>query len=792
MSVEFKETIIKTMVSKDDKGLITSMCETKYTNYNYFTLSITASKNDKGELKKILKFPKDWPNIKQQINPNHNGIALICGKKSGIYIVDYDDKGMFIGDATTHTELRNHYLKTRKGYHSYFKWTSDVQKRLGSTSIKEKNIDFQGDNKCVITEPTSYKDEDGNDYSYKFLNEEPLKEMSEDLINFYLINYFKKPIEVLIEPINALIEIPKDISPIVNKLLNLDFKWDIEKNGDGFKLTHNSLKCINNHGTSHSGVNHSCLFINKGTSYINCFSCKPAKKLLLKDYPELKNVKKFLGLIDEKKLASEDEFNNDFEILNYHMLEKAAEKKYKKEAGWILKAVDGVPTHYEDYLEYGDYLDELFECKEIKEYKIYRKKVGHKHQLIDYLKTYNDIELRFIKRNPYIYSFNNGYFNIKTQEFKLFEKDKVYDFCSSIFIKKDFNIELLNTPFNKIKTPLFDKLLKYHIPDNEVYKIILGLIGRLFYQCKEFDNWQCMLFIKGQANTGKSTFLEIIENFFNIRDIGTIGENMEKTFGLQNLYNKRIVISTDIPAKLSEKLDKATLQKMISGEKVSIAIKNGDARTEDWKPSLLMAGNFLPDYEDSAGSVSRRFAIVDMGRKVIEKDASLKTKILENEIVALLVKFIKAYSYYLEKFNNVVFEDWGKKFNIDYFDKARDEFKQETDILYAFLTAPPGANETKSSNIWIEHRENEITSLDTFKKTFKTYAKIKHNNPNYRWSATSDNATLISSGYEILTLHICAACGKKAEKGCCDNFNRDNRRKKVVIKNMIIRNGLEE
>ena len=81
--------------------------------------------------------------------------------------------------------------------------------------------------------------------------------------------------------------------------------------------------------------------------------------------------------------------------------------------------------------------------------------MGHKHQLIDYLKTYNDIELRFIKRNPYIYSFNNGYFNIKTQEFKLFEKDKVYDFCSSVFIKKDFNIELLNTPFNKIKTPLY-------------------------------------------------------------------------------------------------------------------------------------------------------------------------------------------------------------------------------------------------------------------------------------------------------------------------------------------------
>ncbi len=77
-------------------------------------------------------------------------------------------------------------------------------------------------------------------------------------------------------------------------------------------------------------------------------------------------------------------------------------------------------------------------------------------------------------------------------------------------------------------------------------------------------------------------------------------------------------------------------------------------------------------------------------------------------------------------------------------------------------------------------------------ETFKTYAKIKHNNPNYRWSATSDNATLISSGYKIITLHICAGCGKKGEKGCCDNYSAENRRKKVVIQHMIIRNGIDE
>ena len=764
-----------------------------YVNYNYFTLSIQAKKNDKGELKKICKFPKDWTNIKQLCNPNHNGIALICGKKSGIYIVDYDDQASFLNDACIHPELKNHYLKTRKGYHSYFKWNTDVQIKIGSTSVKEKNIDFQGDNKCVFTEPTNYKDEDGNQYSYKFLNEEPLLEMSDDLIQFFLINYLKKTKEtpiLIVEPDSVIPEI-KDISPFINKMLNVEYNWECEKKEQGFRLTHNSLNCILSGETSHSTLNHSCIYINKNSANIMCFSCKPAKKLLLRDYPELKNVKMFLGLIQEKK-CSDETTNNDFETLMYEMLETSGKLKYKKEDGWILKPVDGIPTHYEDYLEYGDYLDTLFECKDLRTYRIYRKKVTHRHQLIDYLKNYNkDENLPIIKRDPCIYSFNNGFFNLKTCEFKEFE-DKEYNFCSTIYIKKNFDISLITTPFNEIKTPLFDKLVKYHVPDNKVYKILLCLIGRLFFKCKEFDTWQCMLFIKGQANTGKSTFLEIIESFFNPRDIGVIGENLEKTFGLQNLYNKRIIISSDIPVKLSEKLDASTLQKMISGEKVSVAVKNGNAKFVEWSSTMLMAGNFLPDYSDKAGSISRRFAIIDMGKKVIDKDASLKNRILENEIVSLLVKFIKAYKFYVEKFNSVVFEDWGKKFKIRYFDEAREEFKQESDILYCFLNAPPGANETKSSNIWIEHKEGAITSLENFKKTFKMYAKVKHNNQNYKWSGTSDNSTLENLGYEIVTLNICASCGKKGEQGCCENFTRNNRRKKVVIKNMIIRNGFEE
>ena len=401
------------------------------------------------------------------------------------------------------------------------------------------------------------------------------------------------------------------------------------------------------------------------------------------------------------------------------------------------------------------------------------------------------IELPFIKRDPYIYSFNNGYLDIRTMEFKEYE-DTAYNFCSAVYIKQDFNKSLLELPYDKIETPNFDKLMRYHIKDEKAYDVILGLIGRLFFEVREKDNWQCMIFIKGQANTGKSTFIEIIEYLFNQKDIGVIGQTLEKTFGLQNLWNKRMIVSSDIPSKISEKLDATMLQKMISGEKVPIAVKNGEAKYVDWKPTMLWAGNFLPDYSDKSGSISRRLAIIDMGKKVVSKDAGLKNRILETEIISLLIKFIKAYSFFLDKFGNTVFEDWGKKFGIRYFDKAREEFKQENDVLYAFLTAPPGSNKTRSSNIWIEYREGSVTPLEFFKKRFKAYACFKHEIKGYKWSNTSDNSTLEGLGYEIINMKICASCGKKGQKGCCDNYTAGNRRNKVVINNLVIRDGFDE
>ena len=774
-----------------------------YENYKYFSFNLTSKTNEKGEIKKDYTPPKDWGNIYQSINKQHNALALIVGNKSGLYIVDFDNAGTFEKIAFVYPQLKNHYLKTRKGYHSYFKWTETIQEEIGTTSSRIYEIDFLGNGRMAITEPTTYNTPNNEVVKYTFLNKEPLQEMDEELKNYFKgilrkeKGTIKEDIKETKKEIKEDIKEKSEISLILNNCFNTNYLWTSEiYKINSFKLSPNTCLCLINNTHNHSSLNHSFILINKNACNIYCPS-HGNKKMTVGEYPFLKKIRALLGL--SKDETKEEDKRSNFEILKDFMLSYGESRQYKKENGWILKKKDNIPTYYMEYLEYGDYLDLVFSDELEAEYTLYRKNVKLKKDLITYLIDYDDGQISRVKRNNYIFSFLNGFYNIQDDKFEEYKDNINYGFISSVCIEDNFNDELLKLTFDKIETPLFDKLLKHHLTDendninNEVYGVLLCLFGRLFFKITERDNWQTMLFIKGQANTGKSTLLEILQSFFSYRDIGIISQNLEKTFGLSSLYNKTLIIAPDIPLKISDVLPATTLQNMVSGEKINIPLKNKTAKNDySWRTPMIWAGNFLPDYCDKAGSISRRLAIFDMGRTIINKDTTLKNQILETEKTKLLIKFIKAYNHYILKFGNVAFEDWGRKFNFYYFDDGRDEYKLENDLLYSFLNSSKDDNKTNRSNIWIQYETDKIVQLEDFKKSFKAYLKFKHNKTDYKWSNTSDTETLKKCGYIIETRNICASCNKEGKKGCCENYHASNRRKKVIIKNMIIRNGEEE
>ena len=274
--------------------------QTLYNDYVYFTVNIKAQCNTKGELKKICRFPKDWTNLeKSQSNHKHNGLAIITGEKSGVYVIDYDEETNFKRDAKEYPELMNHYVKTNKGYHCYFKWTADLQRTLGSTSVKEHNIDFQGDKKCVFAPPTQYKDEEENVYMYELQANEPLEVMSDDLMEYLKMNYIKKKNKKK-KPTKEQEEAQpnKNISDILNAHFGVSYTWSVEPQdgGSSYKISHDGTLCVSNTNEHHHEKSHSVLFINRKVANVSCFSHGTRAIHSTKNKKLLQRLREELGL----------------------------------------------------------------------------------------------------------------------------------------------------------------------------------------------------------------------------------------------------------------------------------------------------------------------------------------------------------------------------------------------------------------------------------------------------------------------------------------------------------------
>lgn len=769
----------------------------------FYTLSLKLDENNR----KKGRHPKGWQKLEKSIfNEKHNAVAILTGKKNGLYVVDYDNEINFKIDSELFPELKNYHERTRKGFHCYFLYNGNAEK-IGSKNVKEHDIDFLGDGKCVYSFPTKYKSKADNiEYSLKLLSAKPLKGMSDTLFIYLSNKYLDKKESLKVESnfeeekkikINIVNEEKKEgdeLSILINKMFKwgVDAVWKFEK-VEGYKNSftiycENNNSCLVNRGLMHGEEKHSSMFVCKKYIKLQCWSHgKEELKEVVDDWEfYYDKIKTLLGIKKEKKEKVDKNKANDYQRLLMYLWEDCEENRYKKDDGFILKAVKGIPTYYKKYLSYEDYLNELFTDTETAEYWLYRKNSKIIVNLVDYLEKYNDVQIPFIKRDKHFISYINGVFDIKNLVFLKWGQEP--DICSGIMFEEEFDEGWLKVKFNKIKTPIFDKLIKYQIKSNVEYKMFVMMSGRLLFDVGEMDNWQCLLYIFGEGNTGKGTYIELMRRFFFKSSI--LGSTFEKTFGLQNLYDSEIIIAPDLPKEIAKNLDAATLQSMISGESVSVAIKNKRAiQVPKWKAPNLWCANFLPPFVDSGGSITRRFALHKMTTPVKVKDTRMVIKLLKESYITV-VKMVCAYHYYIKKIGDVAFSDWGEKLEIMCYDKHKSEFKKETSLLFQFLNGDRETNKTKNSQKIIVFKEGSYTHLQELKKIFKYF--LKYNYPDvfkkYRWSSTVEESIIKSCGYTIKNKYICILCDGR---GCDGGCNRNNRRKKKLVVNMEIVNLID-
>jgi hypothetical protein len=310
-----------------------------------------------------------------------------------------------------------------------------------------------------------------------------------------------------------------------------------------------------------------------------------------------------------------------------------------------------------------------------------------------------DYELMPLVRDKHIFSFNNGVFLTKIN--KGTEKNPAW---GTLFVPYGTKSEYLNAKtvsakytdeyFNDFphlneddwfnimdECPNFKKILDYQELSKEVQMWICILMGRCNYYLGELDNWQIAMYLLGQGGSGKSTILQdIISKWYEEDDVGQIVNNIEQQFGLKPLLNKLLVTGPEMQGDC--KLEQTDFQLIIEGGKSSFAVKHQNPTVEYWRVPLIMAGNQLLGYKNSSEQVSRRTAVVNFWKKVIDTDQNLKIK-LESELPIILKMCVSGYLWAVNNYGDKGI--W--KILPKYFHERKENMEEQTNPLQHFLNS---------------------------------------------------------------------------------------------------------
>lgn len=691
--------------------------------------------------------PKNWPILTESKYNRERNFLIPTGKINDIIVIDLDAKERSETNTKSDTSIQWFEQKFGKieeldtlvtktpggGYHIFYKYNLSV-KVINCPAI---NVDILTTGKGV-----------NQGHRYTLLVDKPINSLSEDQIQYInKLKTFKGSVtentlkEFLEKQEEEMEVIDTSVIKRCSEFANNEYKfkdktcWDISQLSNGsYKASPDSKwcpLCDRYHSESH----HCAFFFNKNDTKMVCYSNN--NSITIEKKLAKKLAESFCIVINY------DETQSLYQELVERLLEIAKENNYKREknTGIVYKQVKEYA--YEKYLEPKDFLNKIFYGD-----KDFKKNSNNMDNLLKFMRDYNDPDFSFLEYNKDYIGFSNGVLNIITCE--IHEKK---DIIVGKYIDKEFT--------ESTETPLFDSILDYQF-NPEVRDFIYMCLGRMF---GIRDNFGFMLYLLGEAGCGKSLIIDILSECFN--NVGAISNTFEEKFGLSFLYNKDIVVCDDLPKGISKIFPQQVFQTCITQGKISIAIKGKDAITVEWKPPLLFAGNWLPDYLDK-GQISRRMLVANFEKIVSNPDPTLKNRIMENEIPAFIYKSLLAYKNLLENSSNN--DIW--RLCPEYFLDQQLELKLERNPLYKFLYENT------------HYSEGNIISLEDVRINFN------------KWLGTTvkslDNGTFyqVNNEYIILTILACRYCKQQHIKGCCNKYNRTQRGSRKIVKNLKFNDNL--
>jgi len=378
------------------------------------------------------------------------------------------------------------------------------------------------------------------------------------------------------------------------------------------------------------------------------------------------------------------------------------------------------------------------------------QRLGTKEMVAKNLLTCEDMSFPDVVPDRHVFVFRNGIYDCLKQKFYAFGAEApARETTACNVFDSDVDTSLLETPVINIQDlartcPHLYSVLAYQGWEEEVKRMFMVMLGRMFYNLKEVDRFQIMPYCIGVAGSGKSTLFKLIRKFYPIHHVGIVSNNTEKQWSLGSIYNKLLFIAPEI--KHDFKMDQADLQSIISGEMTSICIKNKMAMQVDWTVPGFMGGNQFPGFFDNLGSIARRFLFFVFERVVQKNDVDCRLDDkLEEELPNIIVLANRLYHQYVNLMGDR--DIWT---NVPkYFETQRDSILREANPLINFINS--GSIYIKGYTTQNAVINQPYMSSKEFRQKFTEF-RNSYNLRNYQWVVTDVEILFKNRG-----IHICKA-----------------------------------
>ena len=345
-------------------------------------------------------------------------------------------------------------------------------------------------------------------------------------------------------------------------------------------------------------------------------------------------------------------------------------------------AVGGYPTSsWRKYATVYEFMGEI--CDKESHFDMWARWVSHPRAAYGYLRDFPDAQLKKYKPDWGVIAYEDALYHQESDTFWLHsDPNKPKHLVAQWYIplKADMRV-VTDDPF-VIETPIL-KILEDQGYNKQEKFIFAALIGRLFFPIHRMDKLELAVFMWGESQTGKSTFINFIRAFYNPDNVGKISNKQEEIFGLESIYDKMFAECSDVTRAF--RMDTGDLLAICSGEYTAVKRKNKIQLSAKWATPVVFAGNEFPaSWVDKKKNLLRRIFIADFPNQIVP-DLNFATEIGKT-LPSSHRFFIVCYLKLLQEIKQSGMDIWAiVQKSCPRFIKNREDLLMQNSPLLAFL-----------------------------------------------------------------------------------------------------------